>query len=425
MVKKIMLSLYFRTIAKFYYVRNHILNFYVGRYNQHKQERFNHRLLSLLFGHEFVLCKLVNPSENTPDLCHFYPIEKDRTGIAVKPNAAGNENRIFKEITLPPSYWVCITNANISGGSNLILNKDQKCGFFPYYFFDMKKKFRYTDEQVKCIKNGYAAIPQNKKDMDMECGIWLGGNFSFNYYHFLFEFMTKFMVIEKMNLPRSIPLIVDDVFIKTPQFSQIISLFNTDKRTVVAIAKNKSCLVKKLYSPAFVNFIPPNYHNIKQIEYDDSLFDKTSLDYLRKKLLVLKNDKKTPDKIFLSRKNYARRQYNEADVFSVLEPYGFVSVDPGTLDIEEQITYFNNARFIVGTSGAAFSNILFCQAGCTILCLTSYIFDLSIFSTISDHVNARLYYLPSKHVPPNCIQNPFIVDIKELKKNINRIIPQN
>ncbi len=68
------------------------------------------------------------------------------------------------------------------------------------------------------------------------------------------------------------------------------------------------------------------------------------------------------ERIYVSRADAsARPMFNEAELTARLVEFGFVSVVPGTLDIDEQIRRFNAARLVVGPHGAGLGNIVFCR----------------------------------------------------------------
>jgi hypothetical protein len=67
-------------------------------------------------------------------------------------------------------------------------------------------------------------------------------------------------------------------------------------------------------------------------------------------------------KLFVTRPTVnARSMRNEAEVKARLEAAGFEPIDPGALTLYEQIAAFRGAECVVGTMGAAMTNIVFCQ----------------------------------------------------------------
>jgi capsular polysaccharide biosynthesis protein len=144
----------------------------------------------------------------------------------------------------------------------------------------------------------------------------------------------------------------------------------------------------------------------------------TSLTYIRSKLLTFSTPTQFPKRIFLSRRKASeRRPFNETDVSNLFKTYGFITVFPEDYSIAEQISMFNNADFIAGGTGGAFTNLLFCKAGCNVFCFTNYALDLSIFSTVAKHVNAHLLYIADESKDISTIKNiheSFRIDLHRL-----------
>ncbi len=78
-------------------------------------------------------------------------------------------------------------------------------------------------------------------------------------------------------------------------------------------------------------------------------------------------------KIFISRLSISRRNphirvlQNEADLCSALSALGFSIVEPETLPIEEQISLYASAEYIVSLGGSALYNMVFCSPGARVM----------------------------------------------------------
>ena len=68
---------------------------------------------------------------------------------------------------------------------------------------------------------------------------------------------------------------------------------------------------------------------------------------------------------------HTRRIENQLEVVAALEPLGFVSIDPGSLSVAEQIRLFAEAEIVVGAHGAAMTNAVFCPEGAAVVELFS------------------------------------------------------
>ena len=76
------------------------------------------------------------------------------------------------------------------------------------------------------------------------------------------------------------------------------------------------------------------------------------------------------ERIFVSRKSGSRKILNEIEVNEVLSDYGFQTIYPEELTFSEQVSIFHNAKIVVGTKGAAITNIIFCRSGVFLLILS-------------------------------------------------------
>ena len=93
-------------------------------------------------------------------------------------------------------------------------------------------------------------------------------------------------------------------------------------------------------------------------------------------------------KIFVRRVPGWRRgrlMHNEEDIARRLTARGFQVVDPGALSLEEQISVFKGAEHVVGSVGAGMANIVFCQPGTNVTCLSSGLFPDTFFWFIAMH----------------------------------------
>jgi capsular polysaccharide biosynthesis protein len=204
-----------------------------------------------------------------------------------------------------------------------------------------------------------------------------------------------------------------------PQYKELLDVFNTTNRAIITIEKGERCFVKELYCVPDGQIGPPNYLKIGNVLPEDNKIDLNSLFFLRETLIKHRAERNFPKRIFLSRKNASkRRKYNEDEVYIAIEKYGFEKVLPENYSISEQIALFNGADFIIGTTGAAFSNTLFCNPRCKILCFTNYNIAFSVFSTINCFVKTELIYIYDKTLKYNnksLLHDDFNVDINELE----------
>ena len=82
----------------------------------------------------------------------------------------------------------------------------------------------------------------------------------------------------------------------------------------------------------------------------------------------------SPERIFVSRASVThRRLANEDALRPVLDRYGFTIISPEEFPVKEQVSMFANAKLVVGSFGAALTNIMFAPPGATLIDLQDQI----------------------------------------------------
>lgn len=102
-----------------------------------------------------------------------------------------------------------------------------------------------------------------------------------------------------------------------------------------------------------------------------------------------------------------------------LKNMGLKLLLPETYTFCEQMALFNNADYIVGGSGAAFTNLLFCHSGCKVICFRSIRNYSPIFSTIANIVDVKMRYLAGISDSTVDLHADYIVSTDKLKKMID------
>ena len=116
---------------------------------------------------------------------------------------------------------------------------------------------------------------------------------------------------------------------------------------------------------------------------------------------------------------------NENEIMDILKPYGFVSISPECLTFEEQVSLFHGAKWIIGGTGAAFTNVLFCSEGCKILCIraTNIRTLYPEFTTMSCLNKCDMtWFLECKGKNRKSDHSDCNVDVEELKNYISQTL---
>lgn len=106
----------------------------------------------------------------------------------------------------------------------------------------------------------------------------------------------------------------------------------------------------------------------------------------------------SPDRLILvSRRHQKLRQLdNEDELFARLAPLGFELVAPELLPHAEQVALFTSARMVIGGSGSALINLMFCQPGGTLIELCPASFYKPFWLGLSRQLGLRHHVLISE-----------------------------
>ena len=317
-------------------------------------------------------------------------------------------------------YTLIIKNAIVYGDSNFI-NLSSKEILYDMPVFDKAKRYKFTDHntRIKSIKEN-KALYWKGITCTLEKAIWMGGSYSGNYYHLLYEFVIKFLQLNSLDIPLNIPVLVDKVCLEVPQYKELLDIANKKGYQLIGINRKSRVKAGELIYISCPNFIPPNNTKDDNIRPDDMQFNISVLRDLRDYFLPYSSQRKFPKRIFISRKNASdRRKFNEDAVIQLFSEFGFEVILPETLSIPDQISLFNQAEWIAGGSGAAFTNLLFCNSGIKVILFLNSRCLTSTFSTIACTVNADLIYITeedtNKNICFNNIHESFELNLSYLK----------
>lgn len=105
--------------------------------------------------------------------------------------------------------------------------------------------------------------------------------------------------------------------------------------------------------------------------------------------------------IYLSRSKVGRRNVtNEDKLANCLAKFGFKTVIPEDLSIEDQITLFSEAKVVVGVSGAALTNIIWMKEGTHVISLNPNYGHEFFFWDLASIMKLKFYFLFGESVSP-------------------------
>jgi len=204
----------------------------------------------------------------------------------------------------------------------------------------------------------------------IEKGIFIGGQFSKNWYHWVIETVSRIAVLKEAKVDLAgYYLCLPSINENLKNHMDLLNFLDLDLE-IKYLDSNKYYIIKNAYlidAPIFG--LPDSkmkkvcYSQLPYFTSPDALKDYRQL--FLKKMGIRQIE--TGRRIFLGRK-IQKRLYNQDEVFNFFERNGFEIVYCEDLSAKQQIELFGQVDMIVGPTGASWTNILFSKAGCKAFC---------------------------------------------------------
>lgn len=291
-------------------------------------------------------------------------------------------------VSVSPNYNNSLISRSIYNVSDIKLYELDKvfCNINASNFmtYDMKKiyleEFPYIDRKQANYSSGFLNKHSeshgyvekiNKKDiLSFDRVLFLGGNGSFNFYHWMVELVPKLLFLDNTILEKNRinSILVNESVEKNENFKWLLKKCTEHlvDIEIIYVNKDKNFYVEKLFFINTFNLTVYNFNYLNKNYQKTTIFNSESLKLLNIRLEAEnKIIEKSQNKNFFILRNkntvsdYNKRSYNEDEVFRFFHEEGFQGIYPDKLTLKEQIEIFKNADFIVGPSGASWSNLIF------------------------------------------------------------------
>lgn len=148
-------------------------------------------------------------------------------------------------VKYPEIFISELNNVNIIGANYVIFDENNYC-IYDMALKDDENKFDlklnntiYVDKNITCIK-------YNEPIESIEEGIMLIAGCSFNYSHFHVEVLSKLSFINQVDEYKNVPILIDEICLKTPQFLEELEILNKNGHKIISIKKGCCYNVKNL-----------------------------------------------------------------------------------------------------------------------------------------------------------------------------------
>ncbi len=336
---------------------------------------------------------------------YYQEIQTDgQKNIIYQPNIFnGKKIRSQKniEVSKLPIYIAEIPYASLLSGSNIVLVENNQQAIIDDAFFMFDRQRFHLDDPLRTVINGYS-VPTNDilvratpNNLSIESAIYIGGTYSFNFYHWIIEHLPTFWVISQLPQYSDLPILVDKGSIKHPNMLAMLKQVNITNREIIPVKAGHAYNINKLIVISKLAYVSPSVRD--ELKPTDVIIHREAVEFLRQ-IFFMPTQSKPNRLIFLGRKSsVAARISNQEEIQSVFSDYGFEIVYPEELHLEQSIELFSQAKIIAGATGAAMTNIIFAPKNTVVLCLLGEnTANNTIFSNIAGSIGQQMIYILGK-----------------------------
>lgn len=302
--------------------------------------------------------------------------------------------------------------------------------------FHLDVLLRRNDRSLSKYKSFYvepeggehiACVPRSMSRVQRVSGVAISllHEYSYNYYHFLFECLPKLMLIrssteifEKNESDEgTITILIDE---NTPsQCVELVSLLCPSEVVRISrVSVNQIVKCDRLY------YCTPFFHSIDDVYQDrscpsDFYLDSLAISLVKKASLQLDSVYVKPyRRLYMERAGSLKRQLENAQgIRALLESYGFETVHLENYSALEQIRLFRESSCVVGASGAAFSNIIHMQPSTKAVMFSPKVEGMNyhLFQQQADCAGVELIHLLTDSVEDGVIHSGLLIDLEYLE----------
>lgn len=272
---------------------------------------------------------------------------------------------VFPEVTL-----TAFRNMAVRGASNFLTARD---AILTHDLLDLHRDMppEFAHRRLAITRNRRLAAWENapSSSADVPEAAVFTDHTALNYAHWLTEVLPRIAAFVRDPAARRTPLLLD------------VGLHDNLVRSIGLLAREGVMLRLRADGVARVgvshHVSVAGYVPYSQWPRDDmrmsghGRFSPPALREMVRELrsVVPHSSGDAPPNVFVRRTSRSRRLLNESDIEAALVARGFVAVEPEKLSFEEQVRLYGQARLVVGASGAAMANLIFCQPDCTAVVL--------------------------------------------------------
>ncbi len=356
---------------------------------------FYNRRVAGWTGHELIRLTPISFQE----YCNSYGgkitiVEESKDRVVYEPTyypEGGDKEYTFKS---PEIYVAELTDVEVHGGTGLVIAGEYV--LTDIVSNDVDNRVKYTSGKILRGEKKAFYVETSVDADEVDAAVNLCGLAADNYYHLTVEILSRFAYVKDV-CADNVTVLLDEQARMFPQYEDLIhTVLGNVLIKYVPLCTRVRC--KKLLYPSMNTWMPYNIKKRNGFRLSDNLIAESAVTNIRKPTENLRKDK-TDIKVFISRKNVSKsRVINEEEVVELFEKAGYRIVCTEELTYKEQVELFSSASCVVGATGAALTNFVYCNPKAVVGCIIPKKYEFCIYSTIAHMVGCRCLFFDAKIV---------------------------
>lgn len=217
---------------------------------------------------------------------------------------------------------------------------------------------------------------------------------SSNYAHWLTEVLPRIALYVQAPVSGKKPLIVDAGL--HPNLYESLSAVAGHDRTVYLLPRDRRVFVDELDVVTPAGYVPHSVRPPKQPGHSHGVFCAKAVWAVRNACqhLMWPVKKREGLRLYVRRNSGVRKLVNDQEISDALAACGFTVVSPEALTFSEQVRLFSQAELVIGATGAAMANLIFCPQGSRVCVLMAQHEDMPYWywQRMADCIGVQLSY---------------------------------
>jgi hypothetical protein len=331
--------------------------------------------------------------------------------------------------TLPAIMGRLFSDARITCNSSAVISRAAICVPAQY---PQHPHAVITDPVFLISQENGMGVAHCPDPQPQSTGVAVFGSGALNWYHWLIEILPAAFLAEQLPAEYAdFPLLLPEPCGGAGTFRDSAALFAPHRARIV-LPVGETSVVRQLIVIDPIANGPMNLRAGQWPRVTDYSQNAEVLRAYRAAILDRLGIVPAPPsrRIFLARSN-DRRSFNQTDLIAIAERHGFEAVYPEGKTFREQVQMYAEAQVLLGASGAAFANMLFCQPGARALTWVLPQYDgFCAYSNLAGVVGVTLRYLfatPLSDITSSfdAYSAAYSLDAGEFEAALGQIMDQN